>query len=250
MPQMLTARKRCLHMQPSMLDWVTCVKASASMIPILTCKRARPFASSQYHSLLGACMFGRKLLALSALLAIVTAPVEAKPSHKTRYVHYTVAGKSAAEILTSLHRRGPSVYGVGAYATTHADYSHQARAQQSTKSCRMSDFDYQIKFTIKLPQLSKSSRVKGKTLTAWSRFETFVKRHEETHRQIWLACAANHARQVAQLSASSCGKLQAQAAKLWVKNKAACDKKHASFDAAERGPLSRQPLIKQALRGH
>ncbi len=192
-------------------------------------------------------MFG-KVLACLFMLAVICVPSQAGSKKSiTKYVHYQVAGLSAPDILKSLHSRGPKVGGFGAYATTIAEYPKKPiEFSKTPESCKIRNFDYQMHFTIKLPRLNAKNVLSGRTASAWSGFEQFVKAHEETHRSIWLNCAQDHARQVQKLSGANCNQVEAAAAKLWEKNKIACNKRHVSFDASERSRLKRQPLILMA----
>jgi predicted secreted Zn-dependent protease len=233
-------------MPRTMLERRACVKASVILFPILTCNRPRACASLAQQSLEGSIMTGRIFFVVASIFAAFSISVEAQQLGATKYTHYVVAGSNAAEIVSSLDQRGPRVYGKVAHATTLPSYDPQPKFQQHASSCRISEFDYQLTFTIKLPRLENKTGIKGKTLVAWTQFESFVKRHEEKHRQIWLSCAGKHATEVRKLTASNCSTLRQQASTLWAKNKSACDKQHAAFDAAERSPLKRQLLKKLA----
>jgi predicted secreted Zn-dependent protease len=194
-------------------------------------------------------MVGRGILCAVTLAAAFSGVCEAAPKNTpTKYVHYGVAGKTAPEIMASLHSRGPVVYGVSAYASTYAEYSQKGEATQTAKSCKIRNLDYRMQFVIRLPKHKNKESLKGSTASAWRGFEKFVRAHEETHRTIWMDCAQGHAAQVARLSAASCSQVEASAAKLWERNRAACNKRHAAFDAAERSKLARQPLIRMAQR--
>jgi predicted secreted Zn-dependent protease len=183
-----------------------------------------------------------------AVLAGLAGQAEAK--NTTQYSYYAVTGATAPEILKSLHRRGPNVAGVNAYATTYAEYQQKGKLQLNSKSCKINSLDFDLKFTIKLPRHRGSNALTGRTATAWSGFEAFVKKHEETHRSIWLDCAKKHATAAAQIRGTSCSQVEAQAERLWKLTRAACNKRHATFDLAERPRLARQPFIRMALRGH
>jgi predicted secreted Zn-dependent protease len=195
-------------------------------------------------------MFGRVMLFLCAvmLLAIPSLAGSSKKS-PTRYIHYGIAGTTAPEILASLHRLGPTVYGVNAYASTYAEYSQKGDMLKTAKSCKIKNFNYSMNFVVKLPKLKNEGALKGRTAAAWNGFEKFVRAHEDTHRQIWMNCAQKHANSIAKLAAPTCEQVTAQASKLWEKDRAACNARHAAFDASERRHLARQPLIRMALKG-
>jgi predicted secreted Zn-dependent protease len=194
-------------------------------------------------------MLSRVILCCSAFAFLFTPCMAASKKNPTRYVHYGVAGLTAPEILASLNRLGPRVYGVSAYASTYAEYSQKGDMLKTAKSCKINNFDYRMNFIVKLPKLSNKGALTGRTAAAWNGFEKFVRTHEDTHRQIWMNCAQKHASSIANLSGATCDQVSAQAKKLWEKDRAACNKRHAAFDASERSRLARQPLIRMALQG-
>jgi predicted secreted Zn-dependent protease len=77
----------------------------------------------------------------------------------------------------------------------------------------------------------------------WRSFESFVRRHESVHRDIWISCAANVEQAVRAINARSCEAAQALATGILNQMWRQCAKKHDAFDAAQRHPLMRQPFI-------
>jgi predicted secreted Zn-dependent protease len=189
----------------------------------------------------------KKIAVLAAVLAttLSTGFAEAKP--KTVYKTYTIAGDTAGEVLVSMIRRGPTVGGVKAYATTLADFSQRGEMVGNARSCRVKSYQFIGQFTITTPRLKNEQALKGSSRAAWETFSRFLKRHEETHRALWLQCGAAHEAQVRKLSGSNCRVVEAKARKLWEKTRDACRRKHEAFDAAEQRALMRQPLVRQAL---
>ena len=57
----------------------------------------------------------------------------------------------------------------------------------------------------------------------WQQFSEFLKKHEETHRAIWMGCAKEFELQVSSLRSGDCGSAQVKAAQLWGKIRRACD---------------------------
>jgi predicted secreted Zn-dependent protease len=193
----------------------------------------------------------KKIAVVAAVFAAALLPVlsssfaEAKP--KTIYKNYTIAGDTAGEVLVSMIKRGPSVGGVKAYATTLADFSQRGELVGNAQSCRVRTYQFVGNFTITTPRLKNEQALKGSSRAAWETFEKFLKRHEETHRAIWLQCGAAHEAQVRKLSGPNCRAVEAKARKLWEKTRNACRRKHEAFDSAEQRALMRQPLVRLAL---
>lgn len=166
----------------------------------------------------------------------------AKPSQTTRYAYYTISGNSAVEIYDSMLRKGPKVNGAKAYAATSATTTQDGKLLQGS-SCRVEDYRLKLDFIIKLPKIRNDKVLSASDRKRWQQFSAFLKVHEEAHRKIWLDCAADLERQVKSIKARSCSEADERANQLWDKVRAACNKKHAAFDAAEQKRLMKHPFV-------
>jgi predicted secreted Zn-dependent protease len=184
-------------------------------------------------------------LAAAALLTAVSA-ADAKPKSTTSYSYYSVSGDSAVELYDSMVRRGPHVNGSKAYASTAASAVQEGKLMQGT-SCRVSDYRLSLKFTIRLPKLRNEAALSGETKGRWRQFSAFLKRHEETHRSIWLECAQALESKVASIRTGDCRSAEAKAVKMWDRARAACLKRHDAFDAAEQRRLIKHPFVRMVL---
>jgi predicted secreted Zn-dependent protease len=191
----------------------------------------------------------KSILVGLAVAAVLSSPLAARPLEKTNYKYYAIKGDSPGEIYTSMIRRGPDVNGVNAYASTSATSSQNGKLIQQGKSCRITDYKFNINFTINLPKLKNENALVGQTSAKWGQFKSFLKSHEETHRAIWMACAKTLETQVKSLRATNCKSLDKEAALLWKKMRTSCDKKHAAFDAAEQRRLVKHPFVRLVLSG-
>ena len=144
-------------------------------------------------SILCACLMGKSAIS--------------KPNQTTKYTYYTISGNTPGAIYTTLVRRGPRVGGVKAYAATTAVSSQSGQLTQG-KYCSLENYKFKIDFTIKLPRLKNEAALKGTTKADWKKFSSFLKIHEETHRRIWLACAAALETKVKAIQTSSCAELK------------------------------------------
>jgi predicted secreted Zn-dependent protease len=169
-----------------------------------------------------------------------------KPNQTTKYTYYTISGNTPGAIYTTLVRRGPRVGGVKAYAATTAVSSQSGQLTQG-KYCSLENYKFKIDFTIKLPRLKNEAALKGTTKADWKKFSSFLKIHEETHRRIWLACAAALETKVKAIQTSSCAELNEKSTKLWERMRASCAKKQDAFDVAEQARLLRHPFVKLVL---
>lgn len=192
------------------------------------------------------CRFALPILAMG-FVAVAPLSALAKPAYTTKYTYYSISGETAAEIYNAMIRRGPHVNGAQAYASTSATSSQEGKLAQG-QSCAISDYRLRIDFVIRLPRIKNENVLTGATRARWQQFSKFLKRHEETHRSIWLDCARDLERQVKAISVADCGVADAKAAKLWEQMRKSCAKKHDAFDAAEQKRLVGHPFVKLVLK--
>lgn len=191
------------------------------------------------------CRFALPILAMG-FVATASLYVDAKPLYTTKYSYYTINGDTAAEIYNAMLRRGPHVNGAKAYASTSATSSQEGKLEQG-RSCSVQDYRLNIDFVIRLPRVKNDKQLIGTTKARWRQFSQFLKKHEETHRSIWLACARDLERQVKAIAVDDCGVADAKAAKLWEQMRKSCARKHDAFDAAEQKRLVRHPFVRLVL---
>jgi predicted secreted Zn-dependent protease len=191
---------------------------------------------------------GRLLLLLPVMGVLGLAPtaVEAQPEQSTKYVYYAIGGGSASEIYAAMLRRGPHVHGKKAYAASSAATSHNGSLVQA-ESCVVKNYRLKIDFVIRLPKIANESALPAADRSRWRQFAQFLKRHEETHRSIWLACAQNLETKVRAIKAASCSDVDARIDRLWDQMRQSCDRKHDAFDAAEQRRLLQHPFVRQVL---
>jgi len=170
-----------------------------------------------------------------------------KPLQSTKYSYYTVSGDSAVEVYNAMISRGPKVNGAKAYAATSATTTQDGKLLQGS-SCKILDYRLKLDFVIKLPKIRNEKVLPASDRKRWQQFSGFLKAHEETHRQIWMDCAADLERQVKSIRAKSCSDADRKANQLWEKLRAACNRKHAAFEAAEQTRLMAHPFVKLVYR--
>jgi predicted secreted Zn-dependent protease len=184
--------------------------------------------------------------AIFALISMVVAPVAlGKPI--TNYTHYLIAGESAEGLYQSMLRRGPHVGGGKAYASTKMVPQVSANTVKTGSGCRIQDFSVDMTFTIRLPQLKKSANIDPTVRKSFARFYAFAKKHEETHRSIWLKCAAEAQALVNKVRAKTCQEAEARGYAIVEDLAKRCDARHIAFDEAEQKRLVSHPFIKQVL---
>jgi predicted secreted Zn-dependent protease len=181
-----------------------------------------------------------------ALFAGASSTAMAKPKASTQYKYYTVSGGSAVELYIAMMKRGPHVNGDQAYASTTATQTLDGRFVR-TSNCRLHDINLSFQFTIRLPKLSSTKGLSKTTRDRWQAFSQFLRKHEETHRSIWLACAADFEKRALSVKAPTCEAADAEIARLADEARVACNKKHDAFDAAEQKRVAKHPFVKLVL---
>lgn len=185
--------------------------------------------------------------ALGLVMALVAAtPSPAKPAQTTRYTYYAISGQTPTAIYTSLLRNGPKVDGAQAYAATTAVSSQSGKMRQGT-TCEISGYRLNIAFTIKLPRLKDEARLTGETRSRWLDFSAYLRRHEETHRSIWLDCAAGLEARIEALKGKSCADIARISKQVWEQSRKACTKRHDAFDAQEQRAILKQPFVRLVI---
>lgn len=179
--------------------------------------------------------------------ALIPSAVCAHPSFETKYVYYTIKGKSAPDLYNSMIAKGPKVNGAKAYASTSASSSQQGKLMLENQ-CRIVDYKFSINFTIHLPRLNNERNLKPVTRKRWESFSQFLRKHEETHRAIWLGCAQELEDRVKTLRSDNCDEIDKETVKLWDEIQAECNVKHDAFDAAEQKRLAAHPFVQLVIQ--
>jgi predicted secreted Zn-dependent protease len=183
-----------------------------------------------------------------AVLILAGEPPQAQaaPAFTTKYVYYKVSGDSAAGVYVSMLKRGPHVRGEKAYAATSAESSQRGKLELKN-SCRIIDYQYRVDFVIRLPKLTDEAALSPAARGRWQQFSGFLRKHEETHRSIWMGCANEIQTRVSAVRGKSCAEVDRKAQAIRDQVQKACNSKHVAFDAAEQKKLARHPFVKMVL---
>src|SRR5262245_41852437 len=101
-----------------------------------------------------------------------------------------------------------------------------------------------MKFTIELPKLKRSATLSPALRRSFESFYRSAKRHEETHRSIWLKCGREIETSARRISGSTCAQTEARVFQTFYKVAESCDEQQLAFDAAEQKRIARHPFIK------
>ena len=190
----------------------------------------------------------RRLVQVIATLSCValTTGAGAQPANTTKYSYYPVAGDSSNSIYAAMLRYGPHVNGQKAYAATSATTSQDGKLVQA-ESCLVQDYRLKIDFVIRLPKIKNEALLSPADKLRWQEFSRFLKKHEETHRSIWLGCAQEMENQARAIHSPTCAGAEAEAEKLWDQMRQNCAAKHNAFDTAEQKTLMQHPFVKVVM---
>jgi predicted secreted Zn-dependent protease len=187
------------------------------------------------------------LAACIGIAFLITGPVaDARPKVKTKTQHYRVDGSDAAAIVSSMMKRHRLLGGHGRVGRTKMKRRIEWEFSETKKSCRVKSHTIRLDFTTQLPRHRSEKRLRRSLRKDWRAFAKHVKWHESQHRKIWLSCARRAEKKVNRARARNCGQLLKKLERIYKRSNAACDKRHARFDAKETRRLGRHPLIRRA----
>jgi predicted secreted Zn-dependent protease len=167
---------------------------------------------------------------------------QAEPA--TKYTHYLISGTSANSLHDSMLHGGPYVNGRKAYAATKVKLNPGAQFVSGEGQCRVRGLDFGMSFVIRLPRLNKKAKLDPAVLRRFNEFYAFTKKHEETHRSIWLRCAAAAEARINAVRDSTCQQAELKARQILYEVADDCNRRHVAFDAAEQKLLPRLSFIK------
>lgn len=191
-------------------------------------------------------------IALAAVLTGMTCiPVAADPHARLVNRDYRVYGDTERALVAFMKSRpfrgdhGPALANIRPHYTLKASVGNQGPA------CRVEALDLSIRFVLTLPRAMDADRFSARTRRVWSSFRAFTKRHEDTHRRIYLGCARRFLYMAWRLSdPHSCGALKRRVRSLLRQQERACDRLHDAFDRRELPRLRQLALFRMArLRG-
>src|SRR5690606_19597823 len=173
-----------------------------------------PYASRRLRRWAGRTAFA------TGVAATVGAGALADVRTSTRTQAYNVGG-TTANTLVAYMRSNPFPGAQGdAVANIRPTYRLDIRSRQDGALCRANDVKLDIAFTMTLPQAR--NRLDPDTRSAWNAFTAFTRRHEETHKAIYVKCGQDFVAKAERLTASTCTKLDAAIRKLLEVERAIC----------------------------
>ncbi len=161
---------------------------------------------------------------------------------------YYVSGTTARALVAYMKRVPLRGHRGAALASIIPSYRLDLKTRQRGGTCRVAKVDLHVSFVLTLPRSRHEPQMSRSTRSAWRSFVAFARRHEESHRQIYLSCARNFVSKARRMTAGNCFTLQRDVRALQRKERLACDRRNAVFDRREYKRLPRLRLFRMAQR--
>lgn len=191
---------------------------------------------------------GQRTAARVAALLVLSIPLSAAPAfgelrHSTAYRHNPIRGTTPAELWRYMAAHpiidedGPALANI-----TH-EHTLSVKTTKSGGACRAASIDFNWQFVITLPKAVDEARMSGSTRAMWREFTTYLKRHEEHHRTIFLGCGKAFVAKAAKISsARTCSGLKRKIVRFIDKQYAACMTRQRDFDRQEKQTVANLAL--------
>jgi predicted secreted Zn-dependent protease len=165
-----------------------------------------------------------------------------KTSTSLRY--YVVSGtttESLARVVSGNPLHGQS--GQRSIASLEATFDLSLMANAKGPVCNATDAIINAKFVMTLPQANEAAMTPI-TRKNWQNLLTFARRHEETHRSIYMSCFNAFVKRAKSLrSQNGCEALKASARRMFDVAMKQCEQQQAGLDAKDSPRLERLPLF-------
>ena len=189
------------------------------------------------------------LLILAHAIFAFNGGAQAKVTSELKERPYKVWGSSPRALVSYMYRRPFR----GDYGPALANIRPKYQLKLSTTKgrdgqCRVARSHLHIRFVMTLPAAQQSQNFSHRTRSYWNAFRRFTRRHELTHRRIYLGCARSVDREFMRLRARSCRQLIHQARRKLAQSRRLCEVKHRAFDRREF-PRVPQLSLFRASRG-
>ena len=192
------------------------------------------------------------LVALAAIFTLVEV-AEARVIVRERVQYYNITGKTGAQIMRSISRRGPRGTGARhAIATTQISMRLDLKPVVRGRRCVYASTTVYLDLTYRYPRWRNQRGASSRVRSAWKRFYGRVVAHEKQHGAIARKYAARIDREFKRTRRSvrngcrDSGNRQARRFQALVRQH---DREHARFDRRESRASARVRRLERALRG-
>jgi predicted secreted Zn-dependent protease len=183
---------------------------------------------------------------LIALVCLATA-ANAAETRKPNFIYYPVHGASAKDIRDDIVQNGPKIGGGSAFSFTIPAIRITRKTGQSAGQCRYRNYRISSVYSFVLPKLESSKGLPKQTLTNWNSFATYLRDHENLHREIWLKCLSEFEMQAKAMDAESCEGLEKDAARAFESKKQSCLEADKRLDFYYSKEALKTPFLREAM---
>lgn len=168
--------------------------------------------------------------------------------HTTQYREHRVRGTTPPEVWRYMNAHpiidpddGP------AYANLTHDHDLKFKVATSGGACRVTSLTFRWRFVLTLPKAADYARMSPATKRSWNGFVANLKRHEEKHRSIFLACGAKFVPAAEKLTGpAGCFGMQRKVRRYVDQRYAACMQEQRAFERRDRSRVLASPFIRAA----
>jgi len=189
------------------------------------------------------------MAATAVLLLGADVPAHGEVVSSTEVVYFDVGGSTPAEIYRNILDRGPRIGGSRALASIDTRAMQDGGMAQNGNVCTLTDYTISLQFVIRRPHIVSEQVLSDADRALWQDMSAFIHVHENQHKDVWLACAAELDGRMSTLKPPSCPELAKTADGMWRQMLADCDARQRSFDAEQSRELMKQPFMLRAREG-
>jgi predicted secreted Zn-dependent protease len=189
------------------------------------------------------------LLLFGALcLCGAIAPAAAELLYSTAYHQHNVYGATPHELWQYMNAHpiidpddGP------AYANLTHDHDLKLTVATSNGACRVTDLTFRWNFVLTLPVAADYDRMSAATRSMWDGFVAALKRHEESHRAIFVDCGNAFVPAATRLTGpAGCFGMERKVRRFIDQRYEACMAEQKAFEGRDRPHIVGLPFIRAA----
>ncbi len=188
------------------------------------------------------------LLLMVPLLMGDIASASAELLHSTQYRTHAVHGTTPTEVWRYMNAH-PIIDPDDGPAYANLTHDHELKFQVATQNgaCRVTALTFRWNFVLTMPKAVDYGGMSASTKSMWTSFVAGLKRHEETHRSIFLDCGAAFVPQASRLTGpAGCFGMQRKVRRFIDQRYAMCMAKQKAFESRDRSRILGLAFIRAA----
>jgi len=179
---------------------------------------------------------------------VAASPAWAELVYKTQYRDHPVRGTTPPEVWRYMNAH-PIMDPDDGAAYANLTHDHDLSLQVATKNgaCRVTSLTFRWNFVLTLPKAVDYGRMSASTKSMWTNFVAGLKRHEETHRSIFVNCGEVFVPEATRLTGpSGCIGMQRKVRRFIDQRYASCMAKQKAFEKRDRSRVLGLSFIRAA----